>query len=316
MTRPVVLAAAKLSSWLEDGLAAIADLRPLEAALADGSAARAGVLVTTAMIGVAPTLVERLPALRLIAVHGVGYDRVDVAHANARGVLVTHTPDVLTDDVADMALALVLATMRRIAANDRFVRAGRWPEQPLAPLARRVTGARFGIVGLGRIGQAIARRLESFSPHIAYHNRRPVEGCRYAYVGGVAALAEASDVLIVAAAGGPGTAGLIDGRVLDALGPEGVLVNIGRGSSVDEAALIAALEQGRIAGAGLDVFADEPHVPAPLIALDQVVLQPHHASATVETRAAMAALVVDNVRAQIEGRTPVTPVPLQELQSA
>jgi hydroxypyruvate reductase len=316
MTRPIVLANATLSSWLMEGLAELATVRPVEEALADGGVDDSTVLVTTAMVGAEAALVERLPALRLIAVHGVGYDRIDVGHANARGIIVTHTPDVLTDDVADMAIALVLATMRRITANDRFVRESRWPGQPLAPLSRRVTGARFGILGLGRIGQAIARRIEPFSDNISYHSRRPVPGCAYAYVESAAALAAVSDVLIVAAAGGAGTERLIDARVLDALGPEGMLVNIGRGSTVDEAALIAALEEGRIAGAGLDVFADEPHVPDRLCALDQVVLQPHHASATIETRRAMAALVVDNVRAAITGNALVTPVPLQELQSA
>lgn len=308
MTSPPILATTPLSPWLEERLGTLGTLRPLADALADGSAAEARVLVTTGTHGADAALMDALPALGLIAVHGVGYDPVDVDHARRRGIAVTNTPDVLTDDVADMAMALLLATARRIVGNDRYVRDGRWGVTPVPPLTRRVSGARFGILGLGRIGAAIARRLEPYGGTIAYHNRRPVAGSAYRYRPDPVTLAAESDVLIVATSGGAGTAGLVDAAVLDALGADGILINVGRGSIVDEPALVAALEAGRLGGAGLDVFEDEPHVPERLRALEQVVLQPHAASATVETRMAMAALVADNVAAFLGGKPLLTPV--------
>ncbi|MET0238708.1 MAG: 2-hydroxyacid dehydrogenase [Sphingobium sp.] len=304
MNRPLVIANAPLSSWLTDGLSARYDLRPAS----DPGANEAQVLVTTGIHGADAAAMDALPALKLIAVHGVGYDKVDMAHARSRGISVTNTPDVLTDDVADMAVALVLATARRIAESDAYVRAGRWGRDPLPPLGRKVTGARFGILGLGRIGSAIARRLEPFSPHIAYHSRNRVEGSAYAYAETAEALAEQCDFLIVATSGGQGTQHLVDAAVLAALGPEGILINIGRGSTVDEAALVDALVNGRLGGAGLDVFDDEPRVPDSLLALDNVVLQPHQGSATVETRRAMADLVIANVDAFFGGKELPTPV--------
>lgn len=311
MSLPLVITHGSISPWLMQGLRD--RFWPVALGDAGALAQEARIVATTGTQGFSKAEMDRLPALRLIAVHGVGYDKVDVAHARSRGIAVTNTPDVLTEDVADMALALVLATTRGVAQADRMVRAGLWPGKlaqggaAMAP-GRRVHGARFGILGLGRIGTAIARRLEPFSPHIAYHNRRPVVGVPWRYVAALDQLARDSDVLIVATSGGAATTGLVDAATLAALGPDGVLINIGRGSIVDETALIEALEAGRIAGAGLDVFAHEPQVPERLRVLDQVVFSPHQGSATVETRRAMADLVLANIAACATGAPLVSPV--------
>ncbi|WBQ18309.1 2-hydroxyacid dehydrogenase [Sphingobium yanoikuyae] len=277
-----------LSPWLNEGLSARYAAYRLDE-LPHAIRMEARILVTTGVAGADASIMDALPALRLIAVQGAGVDAVDLDHARLRGIAVTNTPDVLTDDVADMAVLLLLSTARRAIVNDSTVRQGGWTSQP----SRRVSGMRVGILGLGRIGGAIARRLEGFGCNISYHNRRPLPDCPYAYRDSPADLARECDAMIIAASGG--TECLVDGAVLDALGPDGFLINIGRGSTVDETALIDALEQGRIAGAGLDVFASEPHVPTRFIALDTVVLQPHQASATIETRVAMADLVLRNI---------------------
>ncbi|OZI49520.1 2-hydroxyacid dehydrogenase [Bordetella genomosp. 4] len=253
------------------------------------------------------TLLDQLPALELIAVFGVGYDGVDVAAAQARGIAVTNTPDVLTDDVADMGMALLLTLARRIVEADAFVRAEQWPKGPF-PWSRSVSRQKLGIVGLGRIGSAFAQRAAAFGMDIAYTGRTVKSGVPYRYQPSLAALAEEVDFLAVCAHGGESTRGLIDAKVLDALGPQGLLINIGRGSVVDEAALIQALQHGTIAGAGLDVFAHEPNVPAALRALPNVVLTPHAASATTQTRQAMSDLVYENLAAHFAGRRLVTPV--------
>ncbi len=262
----------------------------------------------TAMATIPRALLDRLPALEIISIFGVGYDGVDVAAAREKGVIVTHTPDVLTDDVADLGMALLLSAARRIPAAERFLRAGLWNEGTF-PLGRKVSGARLGIVGLGRIGRAVAKRAEAFGMEIAYCGRRPAADVAYRYFDHPAKLAAAVDFLIVATPGGPATRGLIDAAVLVALGPQGYLINISRGSVVDEAALAAALTAGRIAGAGLDVFADEPHVPSALRDRDNVVLTPHVASATFETRQAMADLAFENLVAHFAGRPALTPIP-------
>jgi hydroxypyruvate reductase len=253
-------------------------------------------------------LVARLPALEIVSIMGVGYDGVDVAACKARGVRVTHTPDVLNDDVADLALALALNVARRIPQADRFVRDGRWPAGP-APLAAKLSGARMGIVGMGRIGQAIATRALAFGMQIAYTARSAKPGLPYTFHPTPAALAAASDFLVVITPGGAATRKLIDAAVLAALGPRGYLINVARGSVVDEAALIDALQRGVIAGAALDVFENEPQVPEALRALDNVVLTPHIGSATQATRGAMAALAFENLRAHFAGQTPPTLVP-------
>jgi len=244
----------------------------------------------------------------VVSIFGVGYDGVDVATALARGVPVTHTPGVLTDDVADLALGLVLSVARQIPLADQHVRQGRWPQGAL-PLGRKVSGARMGIVGLGRIGQAIAHRALAFGMSVAYTARSEKKDSGFAFYPSAAALAAQVDFLVVITPGGAGTRHLINAEVLQALGPQGYLVNVARGSVVDEAALVQALAAGTIAGAALDVYADEPHVPPALWAMKQVVLTPHMASATHQTRQAMADLALANMRAGTAGQPLLTPVP-------
>ena len=223
---------------------------------------------------------------------------------------VSNTPDVLTDCVADTAVGLMIDTLRQFSAADRYLRAGRWPVDGNYPLTRQVSNTRVGIVGLGRIGTAIALRLSAFGCSISYHNRREVPDSPYTYAASPVDLARGADVLIVAAAGGDGTRNLVDRAVLDALGSGGYLINIARGSVVDQDALVSALLDGRLAGAGLDVFADEPQVPQQLFALDNVVLLPHVASGTVQTRAAMEALTLRNLDEFLATGALITPVPL------
>jgi len=253
-------------------------------------------------------LIAQMPALEIISVFGVGYDGVDVAAARERGVAVTNTPDVLNDEVADLAIALVLSVSRRIPQADRYVRDGQWANGPM-PLARKVSGARLGIVGLGRIGNAIAKRAEAFDMTIAYTARSAKPESRYRYFPSAEALAAEVDFLVVITPGGAGTRKLIDAKVLKALGKEGYLINVARGSVVDEAALVEALQNGTIAGAGLDVFENEPNVPAALIALDNVVLTPHVGSATWQTRRAMADRAFGNLEAHFAGKPLLSPVP-------
>lgn len=262
-------------------------------------AARIVAAVTNAQTGIAPALVDRLPALRIVALSGVGFDAVDLDQARVRDIRVTNTPDVLNDDVADLAIAMMLNVYRRLPEADRFVRAGAWAQGNMT-LARRASGLRYGIVGLGRIGLAIALRLSGFGGTIAYTgpNRKDVS---HAFHDTLVGLAAASDVLFLALPASGGTRRIVDRAVLDALGPDGVLVNIARGAVVDEAALVAALLEGRLGGAGLDVFEREPHVPEALWTLPNVVLAPHVGSATDETRTAMGQLMLDNLAAFFAG---------------
>jgi hydroxypyruvate reductase len=257
---------------------------------------------------VTAALMAKLPALEMISVFGVGYDRYDVTAARARKIPITNTPDVLTDDVADLGIALMLAIARTVPQADKFVREGKWPSGPL-PLARKVTGARLGIVGLGRIGSAIARRAAGFDMNIAYTSRNKVADCPYTYYPTPAALAAEVDFLMVITPGGAGTKGLINAEVLTALGKKGYLINVARGTVVDESALIEALKNDVIAGAALDVFEDEPNVPEALRAISNVVLTPHVASATWQTRRAMADLAYGNLQAHFAGKPLLTPVP-------
>lgn len=264
--------------------------------------------VTSGRTGVDAALMAALPNLGAIVNFGVGYDTTDVDAAAARGIGVSNTPDVLTDCVADTAVGLMIDTLRQFSASDRYVRAGRWPVDGNYPLTRQVSNTRVGIIGLGRIGQAIAHRLTAFGCTISYHNRRQVPDSPYSYAASPVELAAGVDVLVIAAAGGDGTRGLVSAEVLDALGPQGYLVNIARGSVVDQDALVSALLNGRLAGAGLDVFADEPKVPEELFALPTVVLLPHVGSATVQTRAAMEALTLRNLDSFLSTGRLVTPV--------
>ncbi|PQE01730.1 hydroxyacid dehydrogenase [Mycobacterium sp. EPG1] len=264
--------------------------------------------VTSGGVGVDAGLIQALPNLGAIVNFGVGYDTTDVEAAHARGIGVSNTPDVLTDCVADTAVGLMIDTMRRFSAADRYVRAGRWPVDGMFPLTRDVSGSTVGIIGLGRIGTAIALRLKAFGCTISYHNRHRVADSPYRYFPSAAELAAAVDVLVVAAAGGDASRGLVSAEVLDALGPQGYLINIARGSVVDQDALVAALTERRLAGAGLDVFAEEPKVPEVLFGLDNVVLLPHVGSATVQTRAAMEDLTVRNLDSFLRTGQLVTPV--------
>jgi lactate dehydrogenase-like 2-hydroxyacid dehydrogenase len=252
-------------------------------------------------------LFDKLPNLEIVANFGVGYDTVDAAEAGRRGIVVTNTPDVLTDEVADLAIGLLIATLRQLPQVDRYLREGRWLEKPY-PLTPTLRGRKVGIVGLGRIGRAIAKRLEGFGVEIAYHGRNEQAGMPFRYYPTLVGMAEAVDVLMSVAPGGAETRKMINAEVLRALGPEGVLINVGRGSTVDEPALVEALRSKTILSAGLDVFADEPKVPAELIAMDHVVLLPHVGSASVETRRAMGQLVVDNLISWFSGKGPLTPV--------
>ena len=264
--------------------------------------------ITSSRFGVTNEQIDAMPSLRAIVHFGVGYETTDLAHARSRGIAVSNTPDVLTDCVADLAVGGLIDVLRRLSAADRFVRRGDWRHGQF-PLAVKVTGKRVGILGLGRIGQAIAHRLAAFDCVLSYHSRHQVPDTPYTYAESPEALAETVDVLVVATSGGPATAGLVSADVLTALGPTGYLVNIARGSVVDEPALVAALTNGTIAGAALDVFVDEPNVPETLLGMDTIVLLPHIASATVETREAMGDLAFRNLRQFMTDGTLVTPVP-------
>lgn len=306
-----ILQAGRLLPELEACLAADFDLHRLadqsdpEAFLQSCGAGFVGLVTAAGGVGAPAWLLAALPSLRVISSFGVGLDKIDLSVARERGIAVGHTPDVLNDCVADAAFALMLDVGRRVSEADRFVRSGRWATDGNQGfgLGRKISGARLGIVGLGRIGQAIARRAAGFDMPVRYHSRRRVEGVSWQHEPDLLALARWADFLFISTSGGPATQHLINAAVLEALGPEGYLVNVSRGSVVDEQALLQALLARRIAGAGLDVFEHEPQVPSELRQLDHVVLLPHIASATQETRAAMAQRVLDNLAAFLsEGR--------------
>jgi D-3-phosphoglycerate dehydrogenase len=285
--------------------------KPWEAPDADAFFAGLGpdvrAIVTAGNLGASAALMGRLPHLEIVACYGVGFDAIDLDYARAHGVRVTNTPDVLTEDVADMGMALLLATARRIPFGDRWVREGRWPRGPM-PLTTSLSGKRLGILGLGRIGRAVAHRASAFGMKILYTGRAPHADMPYDWRDDVVALAQDSDFLIVCAAGGAETRAVVNGPVLDALGPEGFLINVSRGSLIDEPALIAALREGRIAGAGLDVYLDEPNIDPAFLTLDTVVLQPHNGSGTRETRRAIGKLMRANLAAHFAGQPLPTPV--------
>jgi lactate dehydrogenase-like 2-hydroxyacid dehydrogenase len=252
-------------------------------------------------------LLNELPKTEIIATQSVGIDHIDLAAAKKRGIAVANTPDVLTEDVADIGMSLVLAVARRLIAGDRHVRSGAWLKSGL-PFASKVGGATMGILGLGRIGLAIAKRAEAFGMTIVYYGPREKPGVPYRRYGNLTEMAKAVDYLMVSCPGGPSTRHLVNAEVLTALGPEGVVLNIARGSVIDEPAMVQALKEGKLGGAGLDVFADEPRVPDELLTMEHVVLLPHIGSATHATRAAMGQLVVDNLKAHFAGQPLLTPV--------
>lgn len=261
-------------------------------------------VITGGHTGISRTLMEQLPSLQIIAVNGVGTDAVDLAYARERRVPVTGTFGALTEDVADMAIGLLIATCRNICAVDRFVRQGMWvkyPQPGAIPLARRFSEMEVGIVGMGRVGRAVALRASAFGCKIRYTDLKPIDGLPYDFVGDLKQLAEQSNVLVLCAAADKAE-GIINAEILSALGQDGYLVNIARGRLVKEDDLVEALYSGRIAGAGLDVFVDEPHVPKALLEMDNVVLQAHRASATVESRTAMGEMVLASLADALAGR--------------
>lgn len=265
-------------------------------------------IATNGIAGTKGVALAALPKLEIVGVFGVGVDAVDLETARSKGVHVTNTPDVLTEGVAELGMALLLDVARCVTRNDRYVRQGRWPKEGDPPLASSLTGRRLGILGLGRIGRRVAEMASAFGMQIAYCGRTRQSDVDYAYHDDPAKLAAAVDALVVSCVGGPTTAGLVSREVIEALGPKGWLISIARGSVVDEDALVDALTAGRLGAAGLDVFAKEPQVPEALLTLDNVVLQPHQGSASEETRGAMGRLMLDNLAAHFGGRPLLTPV--------
>jgi lactate dehydrogenase-like 2-hydroxyacid dehydrogenase len=266
-------------------------------------------IATFGAIPITAEFIQQFPKLEIVANMGVGYDSVDAKWAGAHGIVVTNTPGVLDDEVADTTIALLLNTLRQLPQSERYLRAGKWLEKPFPLTVSTLRNRTIGIVGMGRIGQAIARRIEAFGRPVVYHSRNPAAGVKYRHYPDLVAMARDVDTLIAIVPGGPATKHMINRSVLEALGPDGVLINVARGSVVDEQALIEALQTKTILSAGLDVFEDEPRVPKELIEMDHIVLFPHVASASIETRRAMGRLVADNLKSWAAGKGPVTPVP-------
>jgi lactate dehydrogenase-like 2-hydroxyacid dehydrogenase len=270
-----------------------------------GSKIRA--VVTTSLTGFQRSQFEALPKLELIACFGIGHGAIDLTAAKERGVTVTNTPDSIAESVADLGMGLIIAVMRRICETDRFVRAGKW-RKSLPPLGRELSGKTCGIVGLGKIGRGIARRAEAFGMSVCYYGPREKQGVSYAYYADLEALAKRSDCLVVTCPATPRTRNIIGAHILEALGPEGSLINVARGAIVDENALIAALKNGGIAGAGLDVFWDEPNVPPELLEMEQVVLVPHIGSSTLEIRERRGAHLLANLNSHFSGEPVANPL--------
>ncbi len=285
----------------------LANAKDREAFIAE-VAPRIRAIATGGQFPVTAELMGKMPKLEIVSNFGVGYDSVDAKWAGAHGIVVTNSPDVLNDEVADTTIALLLNTLRELPQAEKYLRAGKWPEKPY-PLTNTLRDRTIGIVGMGRIGKAIAKRLEGFGRPIVYHSRKPAADVSYKHYPDLTTMAKDVNVLIAIIPGGPATKNIINADVLKALGPNGVLINVARGSVVDEPALIEALQKKTILSAGLDVFAGEPKVPQALIDMDNVVLLPHVASATHWTRRAMGQLVVDNLTSWAAGKGPVTPVP-------
>ena len=264
--------------------------------------------VTNGHSGPPPEMIDRMPKLEIIASASVGYDGIPVEYARTKGIPVTNTPDVLNDDVADLAIALMIMTARRLVASDSYVRNGKWLKGGDYPLAQKASGKRVGILGMGRIGKEIGKRAEAMNNTVAYHSRNKVADVSWQHYPDLVELAKNSDFLIVIIPSTPQTNKIVSKAVIEALGPTGILVNVARGAVVDEDALVAALQSGKLGGAGLDVFVNEPQVPEVLFGMDNVVLQPHVGSATHETRRAMSQLVLDNLDAKFAGKPLLTEI--------
>lgn len=312
--KPHILVIGNTTPRMREQLAARFTVHPmpaddaLDAFLAEHGTAVAGIS-TNGHDGTTPDLMAALPNLKVISCYGVGYDGIDAAAAAERGIVVTHTPNVLNADVANTAIMLMLAVSRCLLRDDRYVRSGQWQSKGATPLTHSIEGKPVGIVGLGRIGGTIARKLQAFDCEVVYHGRGEKPGVPYRYYADLVRMARDVDYLVVITQGGPETRHLIDRQVIEALGPDGTLINIARGTVVDETEMVAALQDGRLGYAGLDVFEHEPEVPEALLTMDNVVLTPHIASATEETRRAMGDLTVENlVRYFDEGKV-TAPVP-------
>ncbi|CAN7424627.1 2-hydroxyacid dehydrogenase [Pararhizobium sp. LjRoot238] len=312
MSKPEVLMIGPYPSWdMEDletryTIHRLWEVEDRETFLArQGGSIRA--VATRGELGASAELLKKLPKLEIVSCYGVGTDAIELNFARENGIRVTNTPDVLTEDVADLGMALMLAVARQLPEGDAHVRDGGWSKGNMH-LTTRVCGKRVGVVGMGRIGAAFARRAAAFDCTISYFARSPKPNLPYAFVSDLVELARRSDFLVVTLAGGEGTRGIVTAEVIEALGPDGIFINISRGTTVDEAALLDALEHGRIRGAGLDVFLNEPAINPRVSQLKNVVLQPHHGSGTVETRQAMGKLVRDNLAAHFSGQPLLTPV--------
>jgi len=315
VSKPDVLQIGAYSPWDEEALAKhFTTHRLFEVADADKAAYiaeradRLEAIATRGELIVDRSFMEALPNLKIVAVYGVGYDGVDVAAAEALGVRVTNTPDVLTAEVADFGVAMLLAGARGIVGGDQWVRSGNWASQGAFALQRPVHGKKLGIIGLGRIGKAIAKRCAAFDMEIAYTNRSQAADVDWRYEPDPVKLAAWADYVVVMLPGGPATRHVVSAEVIDAIGPEGMLVNVSRGSTVDEEALIDALKTGRLGFAALDVFENEPNIDQRFFDLPNVLLQPHQGSATLETRKAMGQLMINNLRAHFAGEALLTPV--------
>ena len=313
--KPDVLLVGNKKPVIVDGLSKAVTLHPLfDAKDRDAFIASVGDKVRALAVAytankIDAAFMQRFPKLEQISSFGVGYDHIDAKWAGSHGIIVTNTPEVLNEEVADTALGLLLCTVREFPQAERYLRAGKWTENQYPLTKATLRDRTVGMVGMGRIGKAIARRLEAFGVPVVYHSRQPQPGVSYKYYPQLVDIARAVDTLMVIVPGGPATQNLINAEVLKALGPRGILINMARGSVVDEPALIAALKDRTIYSAGLDVFANEPQVPQELLAMEHIVLFPHLGSSTERTRAAMDQLVVDNILAWAAGKPPLTPVP-------
>ncbi|WP_315836922.1 2-hydroxyacid dehydrogenase [Bradyrhizobium prioriisuperbiae] len=309
-----VLAYGQSKKLVTDGLSSMFTVHAAESRgdldrISPAIAERIKGVAVNGLVSADKAMMEKFPKLEIVSSFGVGYDHVDTAFARDHNIIVTNTPDVLTEEVADVALGLLIATLREFIKADRYLRSGQWTKSNYPLTVGSLRGRTVGMVGMGRIGQAIARRLEASLVPVVYHSRRPAEGVANKHYPNLVEMAKAVDTLVVITPGGAATAKIVNAEVIDALGPRGVIVNLARGSVIDEQALIAALKDGKILGAGLDVFANEPNVPDELKALQNTVLLPHVGSASVVTRDAMDQLVVDNLRHWFSGKPPITPIP-------